>query len=513
MWQKVLALLKQDIVPGDFELFIKPLTVTQNDEKYVYIQCKSVTHKTKVEKSFQPLIEKRVEEIIGKKLTLKLDVSSYDENSKSSRKKKEKDYIDLSVNLQNEHSILESVLSEKFDFRRDSISGVLEYKRKPENHFRRFAGEITFNDIYRELLTTPKLKTVKTETLRISLNSSFVSTYNPLLDYIRSLKGKWKKGDPNFLGQMINCFKFTNKINVEYYFKKWYMQVLHSAFVPEFVNEYCFLFQSTRGGKGKTIFCKNFLPEFINNRFRNFGQFCDFKSKDSLILASQVLVWVMDEYEGIARNRYEADQLRGFISNTGAMARKAYGKENEHYKRLASFMGTCNVEEPLWDTENRRYIVVTIEEKMDFDKFFEINKELVLAQVYNEYLQLRGNGILLTGKEELEIINNARQYERNNSEYDILPKHFEPVGNESESAKWLTATEILEFLNTYHPNSYFNINGIGRSLMKAGFSKNRNNTYKTYLVGFKSEESQEFFKADKADKADFSKLNSKGEKK
>ena len=49
--------------------------------------------------------------------------------------------------------------------------------------------------------------------------------------------------------------------------------------------------------------------------------------------------------------------------------------------------------------------------------------------------------------------------------------------------------------------------------MKAGFSKNRNTALKTYLVQFKSQESQEFFKADKADKADFSKLNSKGEKK
>ncbi|MBK8395747.1 MAG: hypothetical protein IPL26_10995 [Leptospiraceae bacterium] len=132
---------------------------------------------------------------------------------------------------------------------------------------------------------------------------------------------------------------------------------------------------------------------------------------------------------------------------------------------------------------------------------------MVLAQVYNEYLELEGNEILLSPKEENEIIDNARQYERNHNEYDVIGRHFEPAGKESESAKWLTASKVLEFLSTNHPKLSFNINGIGRALSKAGFSKNKNNTYRSHLIGFKSREAFEYFKADKADKADFSKLN------
>ncbi len=503
MWQEVLSLLKSDIVLGDYTLFIHPLSVVKSTDKEIVIECPSISIMNKVEKSYKGFIEKRIEEITNTKLKAKFQVAY---QMDAEKKKEKKDFVNFAVNETTEFTILESALSAKYDFRRDTISKLIEYKKKNESEFKQWS-EIAFNDIYKELLTNPKLKDVQPATIRISLNSSFVKDYNPLIEYIQSFKGKWKKGDRDYLGEMVNCFEFTNKINVPYYFKKWYMMAIHSIFVPNFVNEYCFLIQSDRGGKGKTIFCTNFAPPFIKGRFQNSARYVEFKSKDSLQLASTCMFWDLDEFEGIASNRYEADQLRGFISNTGAIARKAYGKDPERFNRMVSFIGSCNVEEPLWDTENRRFIVVTTEKKMNFDKFFRIKKDMVLAQVYNEYLELKGNEILLSPKEENEIIDNARQYERNHNEYDVIGRHFEPAGKESESAKWLSASKVLEFLSTNHPKLFFNINGIGRALSKAGYSKNKNTALKTYLVQFKSREAIEYFKADKADKADFGKLN------
>ncbi len=503
MWQEVLNLLKSDVALGEYTLFIHPLTVVKNTDKEIILECPSISIMNKVEKSYKGFIESRIKEITNAELKAKFQVAYQPVTEK---KKEKKDFVNFSVNETTEFTILESALSAKYDFRRDTISGLIEYKKKNETEFRQWS-EIIFNDVYKELLTNPKLKDVHPSTIRISLNSSFVRNYNPLIEYIQSFNGKWKKGDKDYLSEMVNCFKYTNKIDVAHYFKKWYTMAIHSVFVPNFINEYCFLIQSDRGGKGKTIFCTNFAPAFIRAKYQNSARYVEFKSKDSLQLASTCMFWDLDEFEGIASNRFEADQLRGFISNTGAIARRAYGKDPERFNRTVSFLGSCNVEEPLWDTENRRFIVVTVEEKLKFDKFLRINKEMVLAQVYNEYLELEGNEILLSPKEENEIIDNARQYERNHNEYDVIGRHFEPAGKESESAKWLTASKVLEFLSTNHPKLSFNINGIGRALSKAGFSKNKNNTYRSHLIGFKSREAFEYFKADKADKADFSKLN------
>lgn len=498
MWQKVLLLLKEEIPIVHYGQYIECLNVQPNTKTEIVLECPSKIVKTKIEDKYLKLIKEKIKIVAKQNLNVRLILAE-------SPNEKKPTTLDFSVNYHNENSLIETELSNKYIFRYDVVFNNIEYKEKnSQADFRTL--EINgreFNDIYRELSRNPRFKYVKAQSLAISLNSSFVKEYNPLTDYIKSLKGKWKRGDHNYLGEMINCFKFTNKINAEYYFKKWYMQAIHSAFTPNFINAYCFVLHSSRGGKGKTIFCDNFLPKAINDRFRNSSTTFEFKSRDSLILASQVFIWNMDELESIVRNRTEADELRNFISNTGALTRKAFGKEAKRYYHLASFMATCNVDEPYYDTENRRFITFTVEEKMLFEKFFEIDKEMVMAQVYNEYLRLGEKGILFTQSEEDEITDNARQYEKNHNEYDLLFKHFEPCGSkESDDTQWLSCSEVLEFIKENHPKIYVTTNGIGRALFRAGFSKNRDTAFKTYLVKFKSKEAKKFFQADQADQAD-----------
>ncbi|MCB1178460.1 MAG: hypothetical protein KDK36_12820, partial [Leptospiraceae bacterium] len=85
---------------------------------------------------------------------------------------------------------------------------------------------------------------------------------------------------------------------------------------------------------------------------------------------------------------------------------------------------------------------------------------------------------------------------------ELILKYFSPVKREefdkdNKSHKWMTSTEIMEFLLELHPKLNLYTRTIGKALQRLGFQQNKNTAIRSYLIGFNKIDSISYLKGDK----------------
>ena len=193
----------------------------------------------------------------------------------------------------------------------------------------------------------------------------------------------------------------------------------------------------------------------------------------------------LDEFNQISPRLQE-----GFVKNmlqlVSVKGRRTYGKNEEEFRRTASFIATTNETSVLVDpTGSRRFIGVELTEPID------VSGQINYEQLYGQALWLleQGEQYWFGPEEEAEIMEHNKQYAVVPPVVQLFLEHFEIVDKEEEG-EWITPTAIYEYLRPL-AGAGMDLNSVkqlGRYLVPLFGSHNRKRGHNQmlYLVRKKS---------------------------
>ncbi|MCZ8157222.1 MAG: VapE family protein [Leptospira sp.] len=478
MIESVQKELQKNIPAKYYDSFFKKMTVVKmNDSRIVFglDGSSALTVKKHIENKYFDQLDLAVANSVGKRKVELIVLEKID----TTKPVKQSDKIDYDGEVHK----LESYIKENVDIRFNEVFLNLEHKPKGAKNYITWSDR-DFSDLYLNIRRLKEYKYTSKDTLLSILGSSFIPTYHPIKDYFNTLEPWDEKID--WIGRVCSCLKVSNELDFRSYLEKWCIRSVYSLFSDnDFSNEHCLIIQS-RQGWFKSTFINGLIPKLLkpyyNSRIPE-----DLRSKDLVVAASKIWIWFLDEIDKITSKREAAD-LRDFLSSKGSFQRAAYARNEQRFNRITNFIAACNkVEFLVDDTGNRRFIIFSLAEPIQIDKFQKIPMERFWAQVFHLYKNIRWNQIHWTANEQKEIQENNLQYEYSNNEYEIILKYFRPLNQEdydkkNKNHKWMSATEIFLFIQEKHPGFKMDTRWIGRGLAKMKFEYHRTSSSRTFLV-------------------------------
>jgi predicted P-loop ATPase len=386
-------------------------------------------------------------------------------------------------------AILEQYLNEQYNLRYNIVKSQVEYQLKNNDSKDWIDTKDRFaNEIWRVFQKSPNK--IPINHIELTLNSEFVQSFHPFQDYFYNLP-QWDTTN-NYIQQYASLIKVPKEQEEIWviYFMKWIVGAVACA-LEIGLNHSCIVL-SGKQGIGKTTVIRNLVPEpllkyYISTQINP-------NDKDSKIAIAEYFIINLDELESI--NREEIGLLKSLMTIDSIDIRRPYGRRFEKTKRRASFIGSVNKALFLTDISgNRRFLTV---EALEIDLKSTIN----LNQMYAQALYLLNNGFQYWFEgNEIEKINEINLiYQMVNPEDDYLNKYYEPVELDNYENKTvdeavnqgfcqlLTATEIMEDLQSKSIAVKFNFNKLGQTLKNQGFkqiTRKINKRVSRYYIGKK----------------------------
>lgn len=313
----------------------------------------------------------------------------------------------------------------------------------------RMKGKLRFNDLncriyYKEKQLTDEMITrisiwvernyrFTTSKIRVDDGVRVVASlnaFNPLQDYLKSLKWDGVERTPTFLR---TYFRADDTELNKAISKRWLISCVARAIEPGCKVDTCLIFVGKQGllkSTGFRALCQD--PSWFSDTK------IDLRSKD----AYQQLdgVWIYEAAELDSFSRRDASSIKAFLSSSEDNYRRPFARTVTSNKRMTAIVGTTNKDAFLNDpTGSRRFWPVRVYE-IDIDGITE-NRD----QIWAETMQLYASGEQwwLTKDETALLQKESRKYDLSDSWEDaILPW----ISNCSEDTleKGLTTTEIFE---------------------------------------------------------------------
>lgn len=290
--------------------------------------------------------------------------------------------------------------------------------------------------------------------------SHFTPTYNPIKEYLASLK---HDGNDyiNMLCESINSdtgdFDYRRIL-----LQSWLLGIIESIF-----DEEPNILQLIFAGKlktGKSYFFKKLLPK---NLQQYFGLSQLDKGKDDELLMCQKLLILDDEYSG--KSKLDAKLIKRLLSAPSFDLREPYGKKNITLKRIATLCATSNETELLNDpTGNRRNIIFEVNGRFNYDLYNSIDKEKLFAQLMD--LHARGFKSELNDAmiDFIELYTGLKHSEAS-IEAECVQMIFEEP-NIASSYDFKTATQIKVIIEK-STEQRISIKKLGMELKRLGYSR------------------------------------------
>lgn len=349
-------------------------------------------------------------------------------------------------------------LQTSHDIKRNEITKFIENKGVEQD-------EPDVNSLYFECKKLfPK---VTYENLFRLINSRHIPEYNPIKEYVESLK---YNGKSNIEQLVMSLNSSTADLRWRTAMvKHWLIGIIESIY-----GKKCDIMLILSGvqDSGKTEFFRQLLPQPL---MRYFSESQLDEGKDDKLLMTQKLIIFDDEFAG--KSKQDSKKMKLMLSSSSFSLRAPYGKKNMDYKRIAVLCGTSNDVELLNDpTGNRRYVIITIDGKNNFDLFNSVDKEQVIAEAY--FLWRTGQTSKIT-PEEKEIMNNVTfelHYE-STVEYELLNKFYKPA--KDNYGLFMTNTEIKDYIEKNSEQKLYH-KRLGAELKRAGFIRTYSQDRKLY---------------------------------
>jgi hypothetical protein len=213
-------------------------------------------------------------------------------------------------------------------------------------------------------------------------------------------------------------------------------------------------------GIGKTRWMRKLMPKNWYSLFAEQLSF-NFDSKDDKLLSCDKAIIAMDELSPILNNKTSNEQLKGFLSQKTFNVRVAYGKHNNVFYKVASFIGTSNHSEIITDpTGSRRFWPIEI---LSADYNHEVDMVQLWAQTYASWKVGEQHWL---NSEEQKMLTDYNEPFRKIHPYEEYINRFVEHGTHL-----CTATQIAEHINEILNNkSAVNPRQLGVYLKKAGYN-------------------------------------------
>lgn len=362
--------------------------------------------------------------------------------------------------VENDLLAVEYHLEHNYQFRRNVLSGLVEYKKtgEPDENFSRLTSEV-LNTIFikakREISDDTSLKT----DIKAYVESDIPPVYNPVVAWLDSL-AKWDGKDrvaeflnriPGLSDEKIDFLRIYLRSNVAHWLN---MEQEHgNETVPLLIGNQ---------GCGKSTFCVRFLPKHLRQYYLDHFNLAN-KFDKEMALSSCLLI-CLDEID--MYNARQMAQIKQALSKVKVNGRKIYGKTIDERMRFASFIATTNNRHPLVDkTGSRRFLTIEIPN----GEVINNNEEIEYEQLYAQLLyEVRDEKLRYwyTNEETLRIQELNAPYEQTLDLEQMIDCMFrKPQGNEKHEA--FTSLDIRKILKQQYPDvadSQLNSIKIGKAM-------------------------------------------------
>ena len=362
--------------------------------------------------------------------------------------------------VENDLLAVEYHLEHNYQFRRNVLSGLVEYKKtgEPDENFSRLTSEALNTIFIKAKREIPDDTSLKTD-IKAYVESDIPPVYNPVVAWLDSL-AKWDGKDrvaeflnriPGLSDEKIDFLRIYLRSNVAHWLN---MEQEHgNETVPLLIGNQ---------GCGKSTFCVRFLPKHLRQYYLDHFNLAN-KFDKEMALSSCLLI-CLDEID--MYNARQMAQIKQALSKVKVNGRKIYGKTIDERMRFASFIATTNNRHPLVDkTGSRRFLTIEIPN----GEVINNNEEIEYEQLYAQLLyEVRDEKLRYwyTNEETLRIQELNAPYEQTLDLEQMIDCMFrKPQGNEKHGA--FTSLDIRKILKQQYPDvadSQINSIKIGKAM-------------------------------------------------
>ncbi len=362
--------------------------------------------------------------------------------------------------VENNLLAVEYHLEHNYQFRRNVLSGLVEYKKtgEPDENFSRLTSEALNTIFIKAKREIPDDTSLKTD-IKAYVESDIPPVYNPVVAWLDSL-AKWDGKDrvaeflnriPGLSDEKIAFLRIYLRSNVAHWLN---MEQEHgNETVPLLIGDQ---------GCGKSTFCVRFLPKHLRQYYLDHFNLAN-KFDKEMALSSCLLI-CLDEID--MYNARQMAQIKQALSKVKVNGRKIYGKTIDERMRFASFIATTNNRHPLVDkTGSRRFLTIEIPNGEVINNNDEIEYEQLYAQLLYEVRDEKLR-YWYTNEETLRIQDLNAPYEQTLDLEQMIDCMFrKPQGNEKHGV--FTSLDIRKILKQQYPDvadSQINSIKIGKAM-------------------------------------------------
>lgn len=362
--------------------------------------------------------------------------------------------------VENDLLAVEYHLEHNYQFRRNVLSGLVEYKKtgEPDENFSRLTSEALNTIFIKAKREIPDDTSLKTD-IKAYVESDIPPVYNPVVEWLDSL-AKWDGKDrvaeflnriPGLSDEKIDFLRIYLRSNVAHWLN---MEQEHgNETVPLLIGNQ---------GCGNSTFCVRFLPKHLRQYYLDHFNLAN-KFDKEMALSSSLLI-CLDEID--MYNARQMAQIKQALSKVKVNGRKIYGKTIDERMRFASFIATTNNRHPLVDkTGSRRFLTIEIPNGEVINNNEEIEYEQLYAQLLHEVRDEKLR-YWYTIEETLRIQELNAPYEQTLDLEQMIDCMFrKPQGNEKHGA--FTSLDIRKILKQQYPDvadSQINSIKIGKAM-------------------------------------------------
>ena len=370
--------------------------------------------------------------------------------------------------------LLEEFLRRRYMFRRNTVTGELEYQEKYRYvlSWQPLTEEVQ-NDINNAAIQEG-IKVWPKDLERI-LVSRFTENYDPVREWLDALP-RWDGRDR--LGELADRVK-TQTPDWRDNFKIWMRSMVSQWRTGKDALYGAQMVLMLVGGQGtrKSTFMRLLLPKALMPFYIDRIDFAN--RKEALRALSRFLLINIDEYDQISKA--QTAFLKHLIQRTDVKERKLYSTTFEQQQRYAAFCATTNSLVPLKDESgSRRYLVVEVSDMIDTDT--QGDKQIDYQQLYAQivYEIEHGEEYAFTGEREQKIIaQNSDYYETPNVVSLFEDRFHKPEAG--DEVQLMSPTEIITALKL-NPENHSNVTLLGLYLRRKGFERGEGRQRRCYKI-------------------------------